>query len=386
MSTKLKIVFMINNLYGGGAEKILQTLLGQLDQDVYDITLYGVKNEKYDTALYPKGVQYRSVYNGGYKGGGSLKNQLSIKIMNKLKSFVYNRFSAKVFYKWFIKGDYDVEVAFIEGYSTRIISGSNQNSIKIAWVHIDLEANHWSEIAYNNYEDECNSYTKFDHIVSVSKSVQDAFSRKFNMNKRLTVKYNPVDRENIIEKSKLKPTVNIESDKVLQLVTVGRLEPQKGYDRLLEVLNRLKNESFSFHLRIIGEGSQRSELENYIKNHKLQNEVNLMGFQSNPYQFIALADAFVCSSRSEGFSTVVTEALILGKPVVATDCAGMLELLGKNEFGLITENNKEALYEGLKRFLEDEKLRAYYTEKSKERSGDFDSRKTLARIEELWKK
>jgi len=63
MSSKIRILFMINNLYGGGAEKILQTLLNQLDTSKYEITLYGVKSEKLDTNLYPENIKYYSVFN-----------------------------------------------------------------------------------------------------------------------------------------------------------------------------------------------------------------------------------------------------------------------------------------------------------------------------------
>ena len=103
---------MNNNLYGGGAEKILQTILNNLDQNIYDITLYGVKNEILDHTLYPKNITYRSVFNGSHKGG-KLFSKALVPLANKVKLYVYNNLSPKLFYKWFIKGTYDVEIAFI---------------------------------------------------------------------------------------------------------------------------------------------------------------------------------------------------------------------------------------------------------------------------------
>ena len=215
----------------------------------------------------------------------------------------------------------------------------------------------------------------------MAESVKLAFTKKFGITDNLHVKYNPVDRKNILLKSK--ETLNFElNDDTFKLVTVGRLENQKGYDRLLEIVSKLKNDGFQFELWIIGEGSQRTDLEDYIKSNTLEAYVKLLGFQKNPYKFISKADAFVCSSRSEGYSTVVTEALILGKPVVATNCSGMTELLGDNEYGLITKNNTEDLYAGLKHFLEDKELQLHYTNKSEERSKDFDIRKTIQNIEQ----
>ena len=213
--------------------------------------------------------------------------------------------------------------------------------------------------------------------------MQNAFTKRFGIKDNLSVKYNPVDREDILSKAEI-PLNNINDENaVMQLVTLGRLEPQKGYDRLLEVVNKLKNENLKFNLWIVGEGSKRPELESYIKKHNLEDTVTLQGFQTNPYKYIKNADAFICSSRSEGFSTVVTEALILGKPVVATDCSGMTELLGASEYGLITQNNTEDLYLGMKRFLSDIDLQNHYKKKSEERSKDFDIKSTIKQIENI---
>lgn len=371
---------MANGLYGGGAEKILQTLLDNLDKDRYDITLYNVIYEHLDINIYPKHVLYKTVFSGTINNNAL--NNLWIKIKNKIKLYIYNHCNTRVFYKLFIKGSYDIEVAFIEGYSTKILSGSNQESTKIAWVHIDLEANHWTKIAYKSLEQEKQCYKKYNHIVCVSESVKEAFSRKFNITRNLTVKYNPVDRADILKKAQ--ETINTPKAVGYRLITVGRLEPQKGYDRLLEVASRLKQARIDFELWILGEGKQRPELENLIKKHQLDNVVKLIGFVSNPYKFIAVSDIFVCSSRSEGYSTVVTEALILGKPVVATNCSGMIELLGNSEYGLITDNNEKALYLGLKEILTNKKSYQYYKAKSQIRSNTFDINTTMRDIEKLW--
>jgi glycosyltransferase involved in cell wall biosynthesis len=99
--------------------------------------------------------------------------------------------------------------------------------------------------------------------------------------------------------------------------------------------------------------------------------VKLLGFHTNPYKYIVQGDLFVCSSRSEGYSTAVTEALVLGVPVITTDCSGMAELLKDGECGMITENDDEAFYEGLKSLLNDAAMLEYYREKAVERGKDF---------------
>ncbi|MGZ0017184.1 glycosyltransferase [Yeosuana sp. AK3] len=373
-----KVLFFLESLSGGGAEKVLYDLVSNLNKAQYNISVVSLV----DVGVYNE--QLKQICN--YKAilpALSEKDSLFKKATYKIKYKLIHKLSPKTAYKWFFKENYDTEIAFVEGFSTKIIAAScNPNSKKIAWVHIDLEANHWTKIEYKNLEEEINTYKKFNHIISVAESVQTAFSIKFGINDRLSVKYNPVDRNDIIKKAKEALSITA-TKKAYRLVTVGRLEEQKGYDRLLEVMLRLKNDTINVELWIIGEGSKRRELETYIQVHQLENHVVLHGFQTNPYKFIAASDAFVCSSRAEGFSTVVTEALILGKPVIATNCSGMTELLGNNEYGLITENNTESLYHELKRFLTDSKLQKHFTLKSEERSIDFDINKTIKSIEEL---
>ena len=82
-----------------------------------------------------------------------------------------------------------------------------------------------------------------------------------------------------------------------------------------------------------------------------RNQRSSPGFRDNPYCLMGTADLLVCSSVFEGFSTFITEGLILGKPIVTTDVSGMRELLGDSEYGLITANDDEAFYEGVKRML-----------------------------------
>lgn len=104
-------------------------------------------------------------------------------------------------------------------------------------------------------------------------------------------------------------------------------------------------------LWIVGDGEERSLLEAYIHENHLEASAKLLGFRENPYNLMYAADILVCSSIFEGFSTFVTEGLILGKPIITTDVSGMHELLGDSEYGLITANDDEAFYEGVKRML-----------------------------------
>ena len=112
--------------------------------------------------------------------------------------------------------------------------------------------------------------------------------------------------------------------------------------------------------------------------------MKLPGFADNPYPFMRNADMLVCSSKSEGFSTFVTEGVILGKPIVTTDCTGMREILGDSEYGLICENDEDGIYEGMKKMLSDEKLRSFYAERAAQRGRDFSAGSLAGKTEKFF--
>ena len=179
---------------------------------------------------------------------------------------------------------------------------------------------------FKNKNDEINTYKKFDKIVCVSNIVKEQFVKKFNFDKnKVIVKHNVINKNKIIELSNKKNDF-IKPKDIFTIMSVGRLNAQKAYDRLLRIGNKLINEGYKINVIIIGEGTHYNKLNDYIKRHNLVEKIKLLGFKSNPYPYIKQADLFVCSSITEGLSTVVSEAIILGVPIVTTKCAGMEEL------------------------------------------------------------
>jgi glycosyltransferase involved in cell wall biosynthesis len=198
------------------------------------------------------------------------------------------------------------------------------------------------------------------------------------------VVYNPIDSEAIFRQSQ-EP---IDTDFPLlegnpTLISVGRLVHQKGYERLLLIIKQLTDLGYNLTLNIIGEGTERPILEKKIKDLSLENQVRLLGFHKNPYPYIKASDIFVCSSYAEGFSTVITEALILGKAIVATNCSGIKEQLGEcHEYGIVSENNNQSLFSKLKELISDPKLIEEYCRRAKKRGESFTLKTLLQPIEE----
>ena len=392
---KKKILFLIHTLTGGGAEKILINLVSNLDREKYDITLMTVV----DTGIYrnaiPEHVKYKTIFHlinnkKSFGRSGNLLAQTSAlkKVIIKIYTSLWKYVPEKMIYKIAVKEKFDYEVAFLEGICAKIISGSTNNeSTKYAWIHVDIEHQHKSSNVFRSIKEESEVYNKFNKIICVSESVKDHFAKclKIEINK-LIVKYNPIDENEIILKSKIKSKesyININKRKIT-LCAVGRLNSQKSYIRLLQCCKSLFDKGYDFDLWIIGEGGEYKKLNEFIINSGLSDKVFLLGFIDNPYYYMALADLFVCSSIAEGFSTVAAEATILGIPIVTTECAGMRELLGDNEFGIITENSVDGLYGGIKRILDSPELMQYYKNQSKKRGKTFKIKEAIYEIQKLF--
>ena len=138
------------------------------------------------------------------------------------------------------------------------------------------------------------------------------------------------------------------------------------------------------HIYILGAGPQQKKLEEYLKNNNLLNSFTFIGFRDNVYKYVEKADLFICCSRREGFSTAVTESIIVGTPVLSTNCSGAYELLGENnEFGVVVENSEDGLYNGLKELIQNNEMLSHYKEVSKVRANLFNTKKTVFEVEKM---
>ena len=385
-----KILFVANTLQFGGAERILINILKNIDKTKYDITVLALVNYGVlvDEVKNIEGTKYI----GGFKGlfnKTKLNEESKIyKIQNKIMIKKLKRYTKELrtnsnkLYKKFVKEKYDVEIAFLEGRVSKFVSCStNPKSKKISWIHTDIT--NITPENFINVIDEKKSYSKFDKIVCVSNGVKEKFQQKTGITKNLYVQINPIDSNNILKRSNEKINIIKNTDDII-LCAVGRLEPVKGFDRLLEVHQKLIKQSIKHKLWIVGDGTEREKLENYVKNNNLTETVTLFGYDSNPYKFMKNADIYVCSSITEGLSSTVIEALILEKIILSTDCPGMREILGSNnDYGMIVENSSEGLYNGIKELITNESLRNQYKENIKKISNQFNLETRIKQIEEI---
>lgn len=368
------ILFFMETVDFGGAETVFTNIIKNINKSKFCIK---VVTER-DHELFTDEIKAAVPYDCFIKTERSAVRDFWNKIVIKLSLVL----SEKNIRKYFIRGNYDVEVAFCEGYSTKIIGNSGKkNCKKIAWVHTDVIKNPWSEKIFGSAEEEKKCYEKFDAIVCVAETMKESFIKKYGMAEKVHVLYNPLDFESVIKKSAEKTDFNFGDG--MKFVLAGTFIKIKGFDRFVKVCKRLKDDGEHFSALIMGDGEEKENIKKIIAETNLGDTVKILDFQTNPYKYIAHSDVYVCSSYAEGYSTAVSESVALNVPVITTECSGMREIFGENECGIICENSEDGLYNAMKKVLNDPSLLKKFSAEEKKRANDFLLKKRMKAIEDF---
>ena len=286
-----------------------------------------------------------------------------------------------------MRDKYDIEIAYLETLPTRIISYStNPDSKKLAWVHTTFNDSYPYPSSFRSADEATSCYNSFDRILFVSQGTLEAFNiflPKVNTSKSVIYNVNDYDKVKKLADEPIEDgIINIRN---FNICAVGRLIKLKGYDRLIRVFARVMNDNKNLNaeLFIIGQGDEQESLESLILNEGLSKSVHLLGFKKNPYKFMSKMDLFVCSSTIEGYSTVVTEAISLGVPVLTTDCSGMKEILHEGKYGMIVDNDDKSLYQGLKKITDSQDLLIKYRE-AISKDSTYNTQAFVERYEQLF--
>ena len=217
-----------------------------------------------------------------------------------------------------------------------------------------------------------------DKVIVNSLDFKKRFKTKFKIHTECI--YNPLNKNEIIKKSKLKNIIKFDKKK-LKLINVGRYSDQKDQLTLLKAVNRIKDK-VKFNLLLVGRGAEKEKLIKYIRNNDLSRHVRLIDFQNNPYNLIKSSDIFILSSLYEGLPNVLLESQVLKRFIISSDCpTGPREILLNGNAGLLFKvgdyiklsnlilqysKNKKKLskkiiigYKNLNRFDYDQNLKKY---------------------------
>ena len=310
---------------GGGAEKILSTIVSNLDPEKYDIDI--LEMEHFD-----KG--YESVP----KHVGILKSLQDYRQARWIRALLWRMriYFPRLTRRLLVRDDYDVEVSFTI-MNPPLLFSKRKEVKKISWIHGSIE-----EFLKDSSKRESHrrQLDAADTIVGISKKTSHSIKEVYpDYASKLQTVYNGYDFKTILEKSQEKSDIEIEPQSIC---TIGRIEENKGSDRVVEVIRLLHQKGKNYHLYFIGTGDMEEELKKRVKEYELEDYVHFLGYQKNPYQYLSQTKVLLSMSKQEGFPGVYVEALSLGLPFVSTDVGGAEELSQEGRFGQIIESNQEA--------------------------------------------
>ena len=362
INNKKRICFGITKLGIGGAERVLVDIANELIKD-YDITIF-------------------TIY-----GGGELEKELNpnikrISLYKKEKKSVfipiYVLFCGKIIYKKYLKGHFDIDIAFLEGPITRIFAYKGNNK-KIAWVHNDI-----SKVFGEDYKSKIKKYIdkwfykKYDKIIFVSEQNKKAFENVYgNISERKIIN-NYINKERVLSLAKEKCDKSINSKNKKIFITVSRLVRQKAIDRLIRVHKRLIDEGLNHKIYVIGDGEEWNNLNWLAKELNVESSFIFLGKKENPYPYINKADYFVLFSYFEGYGMVLEEAKILNKPILVTNTAAKEAVMNYDKKTII-ENKEDAIFEKMRNVLQGKYI--FLNEENK--SYNYDNKYLLEQIKNV---
>ena len=321
-----KILFVTNHLqYSDGVAQALLNLVNNLDESRYEVSICALFRLDRDfIKQFKSNIKIFSIFHGYFKG------------LSKILKFI----PKNILLKKVVKQHYDVVVAYQFGYPTELLSSPHITTKKIAFMH----GYDTSSIKYHN---------NYNKIICVAESSAINYSKLFEFKDKITYCHNILENDNIMDKSLENEDLKKDFASMQKPVIcfVGRLSEEKGIERTLNAFSKIKKDGLSFSYLIIGDGGLKNSIQKQIEELNLEENVKMYGFQKNPYKYMALSDAYLCSSFSEGLSTTSIEASILGLDILSTEVSGAKEIVLNPDIGIVCENSFEGIYDCLKEYI-----------------------------------
>ena len=361
------ILFVINSLGCGGAEKSLLSLLSLLEYDKYDVTLQMFSRGGMFEELLPPEVHVRKELDyTAFCSHSMVKQMLSFdlrRIAARVRTSLFLRSNAKkgrplhdaqAYWKYSaaaydpLPERYDVAIAWGQGTPTHFVAEKVQAQKKFAWVNADYE-----NVGHNKDFD-CKYYAAFTGIICVSDKLCLTLQKAFpEYAAKMTTIYDINNPATIFTMAD--QPCSLLNKENLTLVTVGRLVPQKGYDIAAKAAWLLKKRNVKFHWYVVG-GGDSAPIEKDIAQYGISDCFTLLGAKANPYPYMKAADIYVQTSKFEGYCLTLAEARMLNIPCVTTNFDVVYAQMIDGDNGLVVEMSAEAVADGIIRLATDQEL------------------------------
>lgn len=366
----MKICFVIPTLTGGGAERVAVTVLSALDGARHERVLYlfsgaeGVYFDRIAPGVRVVVATKRSWFARLFELARFLRSAQPDIVMPFLSYFI-TAIAARA-------AGISARVVFNQGTPTTGFLDDPDFSWKKPWRRrVFAVMTRWF-------------YRRADAVVVTSQGVADDLATRYGVPRdKMRVLHNPVDLE-AIAAAAVEPIDSPEGQGPV-VVAAGRLAGVKNYPLLIDAVALVAGEGAPLRAWILGDGPDRSRLEQLARDRGVGDRVRFLGFQANPWRFIARADVFVLTSSYEGFGNVLIEAMACGTPVVATRSPGTVEIVEHEKNGLLVDHDAQAVAGAVNRLLGDGGLRSCVVAAGRAHVEHYAVPKVAARYEQLFK-
>lgn len=373
---KIKVLFRHRSMEMGGVEKVLLSLLNNLDPDKFEMTVCLNLNQGELREAFPNHVRKVSL-TAGKEDFSSNPIIQKVQIAKRRLFLEKLRNKPEIIDQKYLKDKYDVEIAMTYGDFESVLNSSNKNSKKIGWFHSDITVPKLQPMVPKILQ----QIPLFDFFVWGSQQTKDIFEDTYP-----TVKLPPnqvILNAIPINEIKLKAKEFPVSYNKKTFVAVGRLHSRKGFHVLMEAHKKLLEDGFDHQVVVIGDGEERPTLEKQASMHSVTDTFKLIGTLANPYPHIKNADYFIMPSESEGWPLIIAETLILRKPIIATNVGGIPEMITNEKNGLLVNYSAQDLYQAMKEFLTNEILVSHIVENLIDSEKQFDNKKIFDAVESI---
>lgn len=372
MKEKIKLFFAIYGLGMGGAEKSLVNLLSEIDYSLFEVDLYVfdyynissdntkflelpskiniIKPDKNMVFLTTRKIKNMicnfSLKRLFYKGVSKFK---TIHIKN---SYLKNQVLWETSYKKILpvlEKEYDCAISYMQSFPNYFVIDKVQAKRKLLWVHTD-----YSDLSLGKDYDE-NYFKSADNVVTISERCVSKLEESFPQIHNFKCLYNltPINKVKNLSNEYIP---NEYTKSTLNLLSIGRLVYDKGFDIAINAARELVKSKIDFKWVILGDGPLMNELEDMIDD-SLKNHIYLLGNKNNPYPYFKHCDFVIQTSRLEGKSIVLDEAKIFYKPIICTNYSTVSDQLIDNFNGIIVPmNDYISLKNAIIKLFNDEKL------------------------------
>ena len=376
---KIKLLFRHRSMEMGGVEKVMLSLMNNLDREKFEMTVCLNLNQGELRDEFPSHV--RKVYLTDGKEDFS-KNKIiqKIQLFQRRQKLEKLRKNPEIVDREYLKENYDIEIGMTYNDFEPVLNSSNKNSKKVGWFHSEIQVPKLQPLVPKILE----HFPQFHYMIYCSEKIKNLMHEHYpNLNyPKESVIINAIPIEEIKQKANADFLLPNAESKIF--VSVGRLHTRKGYHKLMDAHKKLLNEGFQHTVIIIGDGEELPNLLEQQKNLGVEKSFVFAGNQMNPYPFIKNADFFIMPSESEAWPLVIAEALILQKPIIATKVGDVESMIEDRKTGYLIDYDTHEIYVAMKEFLTNEKLVSDLRENLTAIEKQFDNKKIFDEVEEIF--